>query len=118
MRIVVFLLSLLVAVSAADVAFAHAHLDHASPAVGSTVTAAPPDVTIWFTQNLEPAFSSIDVTDAAAAPVVQGKPQISGNTMRIGLKAIGPGAYKVHWQAVSVDTHKTEGTFTFTVAGP
>lgn len=118
MRIVVFLLSLLVAVSAADVAFAHAHLDHASPAVGSTVTAAPPDVTIWFTQNLEPAFSSVDVTDAAAAPVAQGKAQISGNTMRIGLKAIGPGTYKVHWQAVSVDTHKTEGTFTFTVAGP
>jgi methionine-rich copper-binding protein CopC len=25
------------------------------------------------------------------------------------------GAYTVHWQAVSVDTHHTQGTFAFTV---
>jgi copper resistance protein C len=117
MRKTVFLLSLLVAVSAADVAFAHAHLDHASPAVGSTVVTAPQDVTIWFTQNLEPAFSSVEVTSSSGASVTQGAAQIGGNTMRVGLKTIGPGSYEVHWKAVSVDTHKTEGTFSFTVDG-
>ena len=35
--------------------------------------------------------------------------------MSVALKAIKPGAYHVHWQALSVDTHKTEGNFTFTV---
>jgi len=117
MRKIVFLLSLLVAMSTADVAFAHAHLDHASPAVGSTVTTAPQEVTIWFTQNLEPAFSSVAVTDSSGAAVTQGAPQVAGNTMRVGLKAIGAGNYTVHWKAVSVDTHKTEGTFSFTVGG-
>jgi methionine-rich copper-binding protein CopC len=39
-------------------AWAHAFLDHASPLVGSTVGAAPHEVSLWFTQNLKPAFSS------------------------------------------------------------
>ena len=73
---------------------------------------------LTFTQNLEAAFSSVEVTDAKGARVDQGKPQISGNTMRVGLKASGPGRYQVHWHVLSVDTHKTEGNFSFTVGGP
>jgi copper resistance protein C len=96
---------------------AHAFLDHASPLVGSTVATAPREVSLWFTQNLEPAFSSVQVTDAHGAHVDQGKAQISGNTMRIGLKALGPGTYRVRWHALSVDTHTTEGSFSFTVGG-
>jgi methionine-rich copper-binding protein CopC len=53
-------------------AWAHAFLDHASPLVGSTVGAAPHEVSLWFTQNLEPAFSSAQVTDAKGARVDQG----------------------------------------------
>jgi methionine-rich copper-binding protein CopC len=96
---------------------AHAFLDHASPLVGSTVPAAPHEVVLTFTQNLEPAFSTAQVTDSSGARVDQGKAQVSGNTMTVGLKALGPGSYKVHWHALSVDTHSTEGAFTFTVGG-
>jgi methionine-rich copper-binding protein CopC len=96
---------------------AHAFLDHASPLVGSTVSAAPHEVVLTFTQNLEPAFSTAQVTDSGGARVDQGKAQVSGSTMTVGLKSIGPGSYKVHWHALSVDTHTTEGAFTFTVGG-
>ena len=96
---------------------AHAFLDHASPLVGSTVPAAPHEVVMTFTQNLEPAFSTAQVTDSSGARVDQGKAQVSGNTMTVGLKALGPGSYKVHWHALSVDTHSTEGAFTFHVGG-
>jgi len=96
-------------------ALAHAHLDHAVPAVGSTVAPAPREVTLFFTQNLEPAFSSVAVTDASGASVTDGKAQIGGNSMHVALKAVGPGTYTVHWHAVSVDTHKTQGDFTFRV---
>jgi hypothetical protein len=41
-----------VAVSAVPAARAHAFLDHASPAVGSSVQTSPPKVTLWFTQDL------------------------------------------------------------------
>jgi methionine-rich copper-binding protein CopC len=98
-------------------AHAHAFLDHASPLVGSTVGSAPREVSLTFTQNLETAFSSVQVTDSNGARVDQGKPQISGNTMRVGLKSLSPGTYRVRWHALSVDTHKTEGSFTFSVGG-
>jgi methionine-rich copper-binding protein CopC len=96
---------------------AHAFLDHASPLVGSTVPAAPHEVVLTFTQNLEAAFSTAQVTDAGGARVDQGKAAVSGNTMTVGLKSLGPGSYKVHWHVLSVDTHTTEGTFTFHVGG-
>ena len=56
-------------------------------------------------------------TGANGARADQGKPQISGNTMRVGLRSLPAGSYRVRWQALSVDTHKTEGSFTFTVGG-
>jgi len=96
---------------------AHAHLDHANPPVDGTVATAPREVALFYTQNLEPAFSTVQVTDSDGARVDQGKAAVSGNTMTIGLKALGPGSYKVHWHALSVDTHSTEGAFTFHVGG-
>jgi copper resistance protein C len=99
-------------------AHAHAHLDHSNPPVDGTVATAPQEVALFYTQNLEPAFSTVEVTDTSGTRVDEGKAQISGNTMRVGLKSLGPGSYKVHWHAVSVDTHTTEGTFTFRVGGP
>jgi copper resistance protein C len=113
MRTLIIIVSLLIV--ACGAAQAHAFLDHASPLVGSTVATAPHEVTLTFTQNLEPAFSTVEVTDASGAHVDTGKAQVSGNTMRIGLKASGPGTYRVRWHALSVDTHTTEGTFTFHV---
>ena len=109
--------SLLFAALGSLAAHAHAFLDHASPLVGSTVGSAPREVSLTFTQNLETAFSSVQVTDANGARVDQGKAQISGNTMRVGLKSLAAGTYRVRWHALSVDTHKTEGSFAFTVGG-
>ena len=117
MRPRLLILSLLANAFGSVAAHAHAMLDRASPSVGSTVASAPREVSLTFTQNLESAFSSVQVTGANGARVDQGKPQISGNTMRVSLKSLSPGAYRVRWQALSVDTHKTEGSFTFTVGG-
>ncbi|HVO93729.1 MAG TPA: copper homeostasis periplasmic binding protein CopC [Terriglobales bacterium] len=96
---------------------AHAHLDHASPAVGSTV-AAPKSVTLWFTESLEPAFSTIEVRDAKGAAMQAGKATVDpGNhaELHVPLKSLPPGTYKVIWRVLSVDTHRTQGDFTFTV---
>jgi methionine-rich copper-binding protein CopC len=109
--------SLLLAAFGTIAAHAHAFLDHASPLVGSTVATAPREVVLTFTQNLEAGFSSVEITDANGARVDQGKPQIGGNIMRIGLKSLPSGTYRVRWHALSVDTHKTEGSFTFHIGG-
>jgi len=118
MRSTLVLVAVALAIGAAPSAWAHAFLDHASPAVGSSVPASPPVVTLWFTQDLEPAFSGVTVTDEAGQRVDLGKAQIpQGNPeeLQIGLKPLTPGTYLVSWHVVSVDTHPTEGTFTFEI---
>jgi methionine-rich copper-binding protein CopC len=112
-----FTIVALLLVASVPRADAHAFLDHASPTIGSTVAGAPHEVVLSFTQNLEAAFSTVAVTDPSGARVDQGKPQIGGNTMRVGLKALSAGTYKVRWHVLSVDTHTTEGAFSFTVNG-
>ncbi len=98
-------------------ASAHAVLKTAVPAVGGTVPAAPDQVVIEFTEGIEPRFSSITVQDAAGAPVQAGDAHLQGSDTRlaIGLKPLPAGSYKVVWHATAVDTHRTEGSFTFTV---
>jgi methionine-rich copper-binding protein CopC len=117
MRIPTLAMTALLTLAAATAAHAHAFLDHAEPRVGSTTPTAPKEVVLSFTQNLEPAFSSIEVSDANGARVDLGKPKISATTMRVGVKPLPPGTYRVRWQVLSVDTHTTEGNFSFSV-GP
>jgi methionine-rich copper-binding protein CopC len=94
---------------------AHANLQSASPAVGSTVGSPPGQVSLTFSQNLERKFSRLEVRNAGGARVDSGGVSVSGNTMRVGVKGLAPGAYTVHWRVLSVDTHTTEGSFTFRV---
>jgi copper resistance protein C len=115
MRILIFAISALLAVMSGARAEAHAFLDHAEPRVGSSVTTAPRELSLSFTQKVEPAFSSVEVTNASGARVDLGKPSISSSVMRIGLKPLSSGTYRVRWHVLSVDTHTTEGSFTFQV---
>ena len=76
---------------------------------------APHEVILTFTERLEAAFSNLKVMDASGTEVSEGKAQVNDNTMRISLKPLNAGIYKVNWRAVSTDTHKIEGSFTFRV---
>jgi copper resistance protein C len=96
-------------------ASAHAFLDRAEPRVGNKVATAPREVTLWFTQKLEPAFSSMTVTNAVGQRVDTGKPRVSGSQMSVSLRGGGVGTYHVTWRVLSVDTHTTDGNFTFQV---
>jgi methionine-rich copper-binding protein CopC len=93
----------------------HAMLDHAEPRVGNKVATAPREVTLWFTQKLEAAFSTITVTDPSGQRVDSGKTRVNGSQMSVSLRGGGAGTYHVMWQVLSVDTHRTDGSFTFQV---
>lgn len=100
-------------------AHAHARLRQAEPPVGGTVHAAPAQVDLTFSEAVEPRFSTVAVTNAAGAKVDKGDLHIvagDGKHLAVSLEALQPGTYTVDWHATSVDTHKTEGSFTFTVA--
>ena len=96
-------------------ATAHALLDHASPRVGNTVSSAPREITLWFTQKLEAAFSGVRVTNEAGQRIDTGGARVNGNAMSVTLRPGGTGTYRVEWKVLSVDTHTTEGNFTFRV---
>jgi copper resistance protein C len=96
-------------------ASAHALLDHAEPRVGNKVATAPREVTLWFTQKLEAAFSTITVTDPAGQRVDTGKTRVNGSQMSVSLRPGGTGTYHVNWRVLSVDAHTTDGSFTFHV---
>ena len=99
-------------------ACAHALLDHAEPAVGSKISSAPDQVKIWFTQDLEPAFSSIRVEDSRGKQVDKKDSHVDDHRksrLLVSLPKLPAGTYVVTWRAVSVDTHKTQGHFEFTI---
>ena len=108
------ILPLLLVLATAE-ASAHAMLDHAEPRVGNKVATPPRQVTLWFTQKLEPAFSTITVTDSAGKRVDTGKAHVSGDQISVSLRPGGSGTYHVMWRVLSVDTHTTDGCFTFEV---
>jgi copper resistance protein C len=97
---------------------AHAFLDHSDPAVGSTVPTSPGVMHLWFTQQLEPAFSSCTVSDQTGASVNDGAAAVDPNDpseLDVKLKSLPPGTYTVKWHVLSVDTHTTTGDFNFQV---
>lgn len=116
MKSLLLLVGALTALPAA--ASAHAFLDHAVPAVGSTVATAPRQVRLFFTQELEPAFSGVTLADGSGRAVATGPavfdPQDKAE-MVLNLPPLPAGKYKVTWHALSVDTHRTEGSFSFDV---
>ncbi len=98
------------------VAHAHAQLARAAPSVGGTVTSAPSEVRLWFTQALEPKFTTAQLRSTNGAVIGTGAVDAADpKQIVIRVHALPPGSYKVFWKVLSVDTHRTEGSFGFEV---
>lgn len=103
----------------AGAAVAHTMLDRAAPRVGSSVKAVAGRVELWFTEPLEPTFSTVKVLDASGRRVDRNDAavdQADSKHLFVSVSALPPGRYRVLWRVVSADTHATEGDFTFDVA--
>ena len=97
---------------------AHAFLERADPGVGSTIQTSPSEVRIRFTENIEPAVSSIQVFDTSGKQVDKRDLHLDRSDhalLHISLPRLDAGIYKVLWRVVSVDTHVTNGNFTFRI---
>ena len=106
------------ALSSATPAFAHAYLKTSNPASGSTVAHAPKTLLLTFTEDLEVPFCKVLVTDSMGMNDSGGKPQAvsgHGDQLLVPLNITMPGKITVIWHALSTDTHKTKGSFSFTV---
>jgi hypothetical protein len=96
-------------------AAAHAKLVSSTPAENATV-AAPSQITLKFNEKLQPKFSGFELkTGGAVVPVkvTAGKDQLT--LVGVPAKPLAAGAYEVTWHAVTADTHRMQGAYSFTV---
>jgi len=116
LRFAIAVLSLVAGLPA--IASAHAVLRKASPAAGAVLKQSPPEIRLQFNENIEPRFSRIELTaekggkidTGPASPDLQSRSQIL-----VTVPPLAPGTYKVKWLALSVDSHKVQGEFTFQI---
>jgi methionine-rich copper-binding protein CopC len=105
--------SLLVASSV----WAHAHLKSQVPPADSTVS-APADVRLVFSEGIEAAFTQVTLTkDGVAVPVKSIVTEGSDKKTLVvtPVAPLAPGSYQVQWHALSVDTHKSKGSYGFKI---
>lgn len=97
---------------------AHSFPETEIPSAGQTVSTAPAEVTINFDAPIEKLFAKLEVTGADGTNQAVGAPQISDDARRMSVRvsSLKPGDYTVKWAVVCIDTHHTEGSYTFTVA--
>src|SRR5438034_2116357 len=89
---------------------AHAFLERAEPAVGSTVQASPSEVRILFTEKIEPTLSGVQVFDASGKEVDKRDAHLGRSNhalLHVSLPRLEAGSYKVVWRVVSLDAHVT-----------
>src|SRR3954452_604081 len=109
-------LVLAVTLSGAVAAYAHAHLAPANPAAGAIVASAPSEVTLAFTQKLEPKFSTVVVRDAGGKQVDKGDPhvdEVDPSLLKVSLPTLAAGRYKVEWRGAAAGTPPPKGEASF-----
>ncbi|WP_329010670.1 copper resistance protein CopC [Micromonospora rifamycinica] len=104
---------------AATPARAHNSLTSASPAREATLPSAPTEITLEFLARLDPAFTTIVLTDGTKRRVPTGDPVVTGTKSTVQLTDTLPnGTYTVAYRVVSADGHPVQGSYPFTVADP
>lgn len=109
--------ALLASLLGASTVFAHAHLKSAEPAADSHV-AAPTDLRLTFTEGVEATFTKVSLSKDGTEIAIKGLATPDADKKRLVVTPAAPlaaGTYKVQWNAVSVDTHKSSGEYSFKV---
>jgi copper resistance protein C len=113
-----FVLALIAWVLGAGVALGHSGLERAEPQVESKLKRPPSEVKLYFSERLEHDYSTVRVNDARGAQVDHRDAHVDPSNPRllwVTLQPLQHGAYTVIWRVLSVDSHVTEGRFTFQV---
>jgi copper resistance protein C len=113
------ILMLTLTMCAASVVSAHSFPEQEYPTAGQTLGAPPNEIRIRFDARIEKLFATLQVLDADGKDHALGPPQISSNRFELTSKidALKPGEYTVKWAVVCVDTHHTEGSYSFKIIG-
>ena len=80
---------------------------------------APAEVAICFDNPIEKLFARLQVLDSTGVASITGPLTLSSDRRRlsVALKTLKPGEYTVKWSVVAEDSHRSEGSFNFTILG-
>lgn len=117
---IVGMLATLAMFTAASAANAHPKLESSDPAPDATVSSAPKEIRLNFSEGVLAKFSGIELKDAAGKPVATGEPATDPKDKKLLIVPVTanltPDSYTVTWHAVSDDTHRVEGKYSFKLA--
>ena len=111
-----FVVALLLALIFAQRAEAHATLVRSTPPAGATLDAAPKELVLEFSEDLDPGFSTVQLLNSSNQVVNPGPGAIDPATprvLRLALGALPKGGYIANWRVRSVDSHVSQGTVPF-----
>lgn len=108
----------LVASLAAPAVALHNHLEKSNPAANETVAESPKTIRLWFSEKVEPRFSSITLMNADSSKIEIGKAKATDDPKSIVADvpvALASGKYLIRWRTAGDDGHAVRGTFSFSV---
>jgi methionine-rich copper-binding protein CopC len=110
--------TLIAAILYGGVASAHPELQSAQPAPGAATT-SPKQITIMFNEAVIPRFSGVELKDQAGKVIATGRSVTDLTNKKLLVvpvkEQLAPGDYTVEWHAVSDDTHRVKGSYSFSV---
>jgi methionine-rich copper-binding protein CopC len=110
--------TLIAAILYGGIAYAHPELRSAEPAAGAA-TSSPKQIKITFNESVMPQFSGVELKDQTGKVIATGKASTDPTNKKQLLvpvqEQLSPGDYRVEWHAVSDDTHRVKGSYSFSV---
>lgn len=106
-------------------AFAHAHLLSSTPAANAKASNVK-TISLTFSETLIEKLSGVDIVMTGMPGMANHQPmKVSGFTSKLGTdgktltvtlpRALPAGSYALTWHAVTADTHRIEGNYSFSV---
>jgi methionine-rich copper-binding protein CopC len=117
---IIGLFAMLGMLTGASAAIAHPKLESSDPAPDSTLSSAPKEIRLNLSEGVLAKFSGIELKDEAGKPIATGEPATDPKDKKQLIVPVTatliPSRYTVTWHAVSDDTHRVEGKFSFKLA--
>jgi copper resistance protein C len=112
-------LFVVIALTAAPTAAAHATRIATDPAVNARLTAGPPQVSATFNEHLQTTFAAMTVVGPDGNLWSTGQPRVEGAVVSVDLLPLGPtGTYTVNYRVTSADGHVVSGSWSFQLTVP
>ncbi len=102
-----------------SVASAHPKLTVTNPPTGAVIASSPKELRLSFNEGVMPKFSGVEVKNEKGQKVQTGQAvadPADKKQLVVPLSTVlADGTYTVEWHAVSDDTHRVKGSYSFTI---